>query len=291
MKLAFSTLGCPDWTLDQIASCVEANGYEGLELRGLQREFSLPDCPALAPGERAAVRRRFEGLGCALCAVDSSATFSSPEEQERSKAVDEVRRYAELGADLGSRLIRVFGGNLAAGHTMDETISFMADSLRRAAEAAAEAGLALVVETHDAFCLGADLARVLAAADHWLRASAPDAEDAKPDHPACLALWDVHHPLAHGESVADTVRHLGSRLAHVHTKDARTVDGQRGYCLFGEGDVPYREVFTALAEHGYTGYLSLEWEKAWHPDLLEPEIAIPQYAQAARQLLAEIGVA
>jgi sugar phosphate isomerase/epimerase len=273
MKLAFSTLGCPDWTLDQIASCIETSQYAGLELRGLRREFSLPDCPELAPDRRAAVRRRFEGLGCALFSVDSSAKFSSPEAAERAEAVDEVRRYAELGAALGSQFIRVFGGNLGEGYSVADTVPFMAQSLREAADAAAAAGLSVIVETHDAFCRGEDLAAVLNAADHR----------------ACLALWDIHHPLAHGESVPDTLRHLGGRLAHTHTKDARTVDDKREYCLFGEGDLPYREVFGSLRDAGYEGYLSLEWEKAWHPDIAEPEIALPHYAEAARRLLAEIG--
>jgi sugar phosphate isomerase/epimerase len=252
---------------------VEANRYEGLELRGLQREFSLPDCPELAPDRRAAVHRRFAGLGCSICSVDSSAKFSSPQPEQRAQAVDEVKRYAELGADLGASFVRVFGGNLAEGHSMAQTIPFMAEALRKAADAAAAAGLKVIVETHDAFCRGQDLAAVLEAADH----------------PACLALWDIHHPLAHGEAVADTLGFLGPRLAHTHTKDARTVGDKRQYCLFGEGELPYRDVFQRLRAAGYDGYLSLEWEKAWHPDLPEPEIALPHYAEAARRLLAEIG--
>jgi hypothetical protein len=27
---------------------------------------------------------------------------------------------------------------------------------------------------------------------------------------------------------------------------------------------------------GYDEYLSLEWEKQWHPEIAEPEIALPQ---------------
>ena len=43
MKLAFSTLGCPDWGLDQIIECAKAFGYAGVELRGLLNEFNLED--------------------------------------------------------------------------------------------------------------------------------------------------------------------------------------------------------------------------------------------------------
>jgi len=35
MKLGVSTLGCPDWTLDEILTRLPGYGYEGVELRGL----------------------------------------------------------------------------------------------------------------------------------------------------------------------------------------------------------------------------------------------------------------
>jgi hypothetical protein len=43
---------------------------------------------------------------------------------------------------------------------------------------------------------------------------------------------------------------------------------------------------TLLEQGGYDGYLSFEWEKAWHPEIDEPEVAIPQYATYMRKLLA-----
>ena len=33
MKIAFSTLGCPNWTVDEMLDAARANGYEGVELR------------------------------------------------------------------------------------------------------------------------------------------------------------------------------------------------------------------------------------------------------------------
>jgi fatty-acyl-CoA synthase len=32
-----------------------------------------------------------------------------------------------------------------------------------------------------------------------------------------------------------------------------------------------------LGDRGYDGYVSVEWEKRWHPELAEPEIALPQH--------------
>jgi hypothetical protein len=37
-----------------------------------------------------------------------------------------------------------------------------------------------------------------------------------------------------------------------------------------------------LRKDGYKGYYSFEWEKLWHPELEEPDLAIADYAQAMR---------
>ena len=46
----------------------------------------------------------------------------------------------------------------------------------------------------------------------------------------------------------------------------------------------------ALARNGYRGYYSFEWEKRWHPEIAEPEVAIAQFADVARGYLRDAGV-
>ena len=50
-RLSFTTLGCPDWTLDQIINFARDNHYTGLELRGILREMDLTRCPELRRSE------------------------------------------------------------------------------------------------------------------------------------------------------------------------------------------------------------------------------------------------
>jgi hypothetical protein len=35
----------------------------------------------------------------------------------------------------------------------------------------------------------------------------------------------------------------------------------------------------ALVKINYTGFYCFEWEKVWHPDLLDPEVAFPDYVK------------
>ncbi len=39
--LSFSTLGCPDWTFQTIVNFAAENNYDGIDIRGLQRQLDL----------------------------------------------------------------------------------------------------------------------------------------------------------------------------------------------------------------------------------------------------------
>jgi hypothetical protein len=60
--------------------------------------------------------------------------------------------------------------------------------------------------------------------------------------------------------------------------------------LTGLGTVPIRETIELLARAGYAGYYGFEWEKAWHPEIEEPEVALPHYARVMREWLEAAGV-
>jgi len=57
--------------------------------------------------------------------------------------------------------------------------------------------------------------------------------------------------------------------------------------LTGLGEVPVKKQVQLLAARGYTGSFSFEWEKVWHPDLEEPEVAIADYAKVVSGYLKE----
>jgi hypothetical protein len=45
----------------------------------------------------------------------------------------------------------------------------------------------------------------------------------------------------------------------------------------------------ALHNIGYKGFYCFEWEKVWHPDLQDPEIAFPDYARVMSGYLRQAG--
>src|SRR5262249_35238955 len=49
--LSFSTLGCPDWTFKNIVDFAAANSYNGIEIRGIQKQLDLTKCPEFSSAE------------------------------------------------------------------------------------------------------------------------------------------------------------------------------------------------------------------------------------------------
>jgi sugar phosphate isomerase/epimerase len=108
-------------------------------------------------------------------------------------------------------------------------------------------------------------------------------------HPHVGVLWDVHHPYRFfSEPLADTYEKLKDRIRHVHLKDSIAVDGEVRYCLLGQGIVPVVEVLQLLANGGYDGWIAFEWEKRWHPEIEEPEVALPDFIRVIRAAEAEL---
>jgi hypothetical protein len=51
-----------------------------------------------------------------------------------------------------------------------------------------------------------------------------------------------------------------------------------------------KEQVAVLAKAGYKGYYCFEWEKKWHPEIEEPEVAFPHYAKTMAKYLEAAGV-
>lgn len=271
--LAFSTLGCPSWSFEEAAAWAAQVGYQALEVRLYNGEIIPAD---LSQAERNDIRRILAKNQIGIVGLGASTRFAFPDAGERQANVDQLIQYLELAADLEVPLVRTFGSPGQITISMQEAIDYVADALNTAAPTAERLGVSIALETHDAFCKGADVAAALA----------------QVESDSVGAIWDVHHPFRMGEDIETTWRLLGPRVKHVHIKDGiRRADGSWQLVLLGEGEVPCHDVIKLLDREGYQGYVAAEWEKKWHPEIEDPEIALPQHAQVLRSWFAELPTA
>ena len=271
MKLAYSTLTCPDWTFEQCIEAAQRYGYDGLELRLLDGEIITS---ALTREQRQRVSTLAAQARLSIIGLDTSLRVAQTDASSRDEQIREGLALLELARDLEAPFIRVFAGPPPDASEEAAIVGAIA-TLEPLLQRARQLGVAIALETHDAFSSSAAVAQVLK--------RLPD--------PLVGALWDFLHPYRVGEAAQETAQRLSGRLLHVHVKDGQRPqepNAEWKLTLLGEGNVPTLEMLAALRAISYQGWLSVEWEKKWNPELAEPEVALPQHATKLREYLSAL---
>jgi sugar phosphate isomerase/epimerase len=264
VKFAFSTLACPKWSIEEVIEHSTKMGYDGVELRLLNGQVIDPvrDDQAV---KGAVLLSRDQGLD--VCALDTSCRLNQNDPLERARQIDALRIWIELAHETHVPVLRIFGGEVKPdvdpkpAPELEDT--WMVEALGIVAIQAEQAGVTVALETHDAFSSGKRVGTILQ----------------QVDSPAIGVLWDSHHTFRCGETTDEVLSLFKNHIAHVHIKDSQQIPNSDTvqYVLMGEGQVPVAEQLQKLSQIGYNGYISVEWEKLWHPELADPEIALPEY--------------
>jgi len=273
IPIAFSTLGCPAWDFPKILTFAHDHGFSAVELRGLQGNMDLPSSPVFAPDRIEQTKKEIKDHNLRIASVSSSATMYFEDPARRAKELADARRFIDLASSLGAPYVRVFGGKADTDKSPapdDATKKSVASALRELGEYSGPKNVTVIIESHDHFTSSGTLKDVLT--------------EANSEHAALL--WDAHHTFAaSNEEPEFTVKQLGKWIRHTHLKDSVGNGEDRKYVLTGRGTVPIERQIKALQSIDYKGFYCFEWEKVWHPDLLDPEIAIADYAKVVGQCL------
>ncbi|MFC0774751.1 sugar phosphate isomerase/epimerase family protein [Terrimonas alba] len=267
--LSFSTLGCPDWTFEQITDFAVKHGFKGLEIRGLLRQIDLTKAEPFATAEKRAVTMAMmKEKGLVFVNLGSSATLHFANEADRKKNLDDGRKFIDLAQQINCPFIRVYPNNFPKDQEKQQTMDLIAKGLLELGEYGKAHNVKVLMETHGEVVKTEDLASIMQAASHSHVGLVWDP----------CNMWTVTK-----ESPIAMYKQLKKYIHHTHIKDAKLVDGKPQYVLLGQGEVPIFEAIDVLAKDNYKGYFSFEWEKLWHPELLEPEIALADYPLAMKK--------
>ena len=266
MKLAFSTLGCPDWNFDRILEQAREMGYRAIEVRGIEGEMRADRMRPFLPKNRQRSVKQLQECGLEICSFGASASFG---EERRAEALDDGRAAIDLCEQIGIPYVRVFGTKPKLVGSLCEQVKWTAFGARELCDYAGPRGVQILLEVHGWFQTAP---RILEVAEQVGRQNFG-------------IVWDVEHSdEANGGDFLPFYRQVRPLIRHVHIKDhQRLPGGDFRLCSVGQGDIPLREMLKQLRSDGYQGACSLEWEKKWHPELVEPEVAFPSYVQWMRE--------
>ena len=263
LLLSFSTLGCPKWTFPDIVSFAAKNGYNGIKIRGIAGQLDLPKCPEFSsPEQILSSRKMLEEKGLHFVDLGSSAELHHLDPAERQHNLEEAKHFIDLASKLNCPYIRVFPNKLPTDVQREATIQLIIANLIELGDYAKTSGVRVLMESHGDAVQTDEIKRIM--------------ESASKSHVGMV--WDVVNMWSvTKEPPAQVYAKLGKYIYHTHIKDLRFVNGKEQYVLLGTGEAPIFDAIESLIKGGYKGYYSFEWEKLWHPEIEEPEIALADF--------------
>lgn len=235
------------WSMaDFIERCAEW-GLDGTELTSYYFAETSPSyCHRL--------RRACFLLGLDISGTAIGNTFAVPPGEKREAQVSKVHTWVDLAAEMGAPCIRVFGGSVPEGASVEEATQWAAEALQEAAAYAGQRGIYLALENHGGVTASAGgVLQILQAVEsEWVGAN--------------LDTGNFH-----GEDPYDEVAQVAPYGINVHLKAEVRAKGQRAE------PTDFARIADILRGANYRGYLSLEYESAE-----DPLTAVPRLLQEIR---------
>lgn len=246
MKLAFSTLGCPDWSWKDIYATAKDLKFDGIEVRGLQNELYMPNA---YPFRSEHIKDTLADLKNSDLQI-SMLTTGICIGQDIYNDEDVAKSYIDLAVKLGVSYVRIMISDKPYPEVAK--LDLAAARYSSMCEYGKDKGVTPLIETNGV------LSDSLVMKDFMDMTTSENKG----------VLWDIHHPYRYfGETPTQTYQNIGQYIKYVHVKDSIDNDGTITYRMMGYGDVPVFDAMKLLNEQGYDGFISLEWVKRWCPEL------------------------
>ena len=212
-------------------------GYDGVEIPF--NDLSVLDAAATRQACEAA------GLGLTSCCIMMPGTSPcSPDQAQREAGAERLNRMIDITAEMGGTAVAgpLYSpvGQLTGRARTDDEWNWCVEGLSAAADHAAEAGILLAIEPLNRF-----ETYVINTADDALRL-------VKQVGSANLKVQlDTFHGNIEEKDTAAAIRATGEWLGHFHASES-----DRG--TPGTGQVRWKEVFAALKDVDYGGWVTIE---------------------------------
>ena len=259
MNICFSTLGCTERSLADILDIAVNYGVRGLEIRGIDSRMNNSDIPELSAEKTDETVKMFTEAGVKPIVLGTSCKFHDAEKLD--KAIKEGRKSIDIASRLKIPYIRVFGNNIKGN--AEECSVRVANGIAQLCEYARGTGVSVLLEVHGDFITVETLSPIV----EQLR-----------EYDNFGLIWDIAHThRVYREGWREFYDVMKPHIRHIHVKDLR--DSDNALVLPGQGNIPIKPIVDALLSDGYLGYFSLEWEKKWHPELDDIEVALSCFKQ------------
>ena len=264
-------MGTPEYTVCEAIELMSRIGADGVEIVVQDGYKSGIPCHA-TKDELTVIKKCAEENGIRIiCLTPYNSKFDSLDDSIRLFEIEEIKKVIDYCEFLGAKYIRIYGGNRSAGdnYKIDERRSKLVSSLRYLGDCAQKKGVMLVIENHF----------------NTMAVSARESVELVQEinHPAVRILYDqANLTFTEKECYSEAVDTQLEYVAYMHVKDlvfkggvsfhssdvSHPKESERNVFtrIVGEGIIPWPQILSLIKSKGYDGWLSLEYERRWHPD-------------------------
>ena len=204
------------------------------------------------------LRRLAYKNGVEIYSISIRSEMTRATAEQRKQEIANITGWVDAAEQLGAGHIRVFGGNVPKGATVDEATPWVVEVLSRAAEYAGRKGIILGLENHGGITERADKITEIVQ---------------KVDSP-----W-VGINLDTGNFRTDVFRQIETCLPHaVNVQVKAEMRDESGKTVPQD----WKRVIALLRKGGYKGYLALEYEAKE-----DPSSAVPRLIAELKKVIAQ----
>ena len=282
MKIGFHSGAFFKHPLTEIIPRLATLGYDGIELNA--QTFPIADAhvtPQTSTKERAEIRNLARDHGMEISSISAhnfdQTCLVDTDQREIQRQLDYIKGCVDLATDVGTGVVHILVGQPAEGVSKERNWARLLENLATCIHYAEERDVALGLEAvvGSTVATVSDLSRLLA-----------DLGEDK-----LYVNFDPSHLVIADEDPAEGVKTMGSRIVHVHVKDAKKIPAgfefpplpegtirlttEFEYLRLGKGFIDFGAFVGALREVGYDGFLSMEYEGVFYGYMEDPwEVAV-----------------
>ncbi|HLO45040.1 MAG TPA: sugar phosphate isomerase/epimerase family protein [Leadbetterella sp.] len=262
-KLCFNTLACPDWSLKEVFENAQKYGYKAVEIRGIKGDVDILNSPEFAPTRITDIRKMSEDFGVKILNLNSSVVLHEYEPYKRAKNLDTAKRYIDLAQQLECPFVRVFPDKFPKEKSKEFALDTIKSNYETLIDYCKGTKVKVLLDAHGDLVWSEDLLKMMQGLDK--------------KHVGII--WDFFNMhLITKENPQKMYETLQSYIEIVQIKDGFfKPNNAYEYTLTGKGEVPINEILRIIEGEKYKGFISFEWEKRWHPELPNPEVALPHF--------------
>jgi sugar phosphate isomerase/epimerase len=267
MKISFTTMATPDLDGVEAIKLAKKFGYGGVDLRVSDKKGELTE--RSTDSEIRQLKNTFDSEGIQPSGLFCYNLKAGYDNVTWQNMIDSILRHMEIAYKLGSPSIRIFAGDPRDFDNQEDYIKRTAEAINKALYKH-DSGIIILVQNHRGGFTAMHSYKAITIADN----------------PRFKLAFSPDHCLLESEDMTEVYSKVKEIAGQLYVSDMMKPAGSDKYqTVFpGEGAVDIEAAYKAIGGKNFEGWVTLKWEKLWHPELEDAMTVLPRFVEYFKRI-------